>query len=459
MHIKEFIENICEYIKYKPIREEIAEELKNHIEEQKECYIEEGIESDIAEEKAIKQMGDASEIGKKLNKIHRPKLDWKLLLILIFVLAFGGLVVFTKATSQILEYGQISAITRHCIILLIGVLCSAIVYFFDYRKLQKFSNIIYGIAAIIIVYDIMFGTRINGIPHIHLGSFMFSASSIVVPLYLIAFIGFIQSFDTKKKKGIKIFEYIDISVNYDFVKIICLSILSLIMLMFIPSILSSFITGISYLVILVVKLSKSSKSTRKKALFLTLVPMFCIGLIFGALLLESPYRFQSIAVSFNPYLDPEGFGWQGIQQDLIIKSANLWGEADDMSNALNLFDEGTNFAFISLLAHYGWVVSLAMVLAIMLLNIKLIINSIKIKDMYGKLLITAVSTVFILKTICNILMNLNLGIKADFNIPFISYGGENLIIDLMCLALVLSVYRRKDINLNVRTNTIKKIEE
>ena len=42
-------------------------------------------------------------------------------------------------------------------------------------------------------------------------------------------------------------------------------------------------------------------------------------------------------------------------------------------------------------------------------------------------------------------MNLNLGIKADFNMPLVSYGGINMIVNMGLLALVLSIYRRKDI--------------
>ena len=51
LQIKEFLNNVCEQIKYKPIRNEIAEELENHIKEAKENYIQEGIEEIEAEEK------------------------------------------------------------------------------------------------------------------------------------------------------------------------------------------------------------------------------------------------------------------------------------------------------------------------------------------------------------------------------------------------------------------------
>lgn len=96
LQIRDFLENVCEQIKYKPIRNEISEELKNHIEEHKETYMLEGLHEKEAEEKAIEQMGNAEEIGKRLNKIHRPKLDWKLLIIVITLLCFSFLVVITR---------------------------------------------------------------------------------------------------------------------------------------------------------------------------------------------------------------------------------------------------------------------------------------------------------------------------------------------------------------------------
>ena len=52
---------------------------------------------------------------------------------------------------------------------------------------------------------------------------------------------------------------------------------------------------------------------------------------------------------------------------------------------------------------------------------------------------------FILHAIFNILMNLNLWIESGFNFPFVSYGGANLVINMMSLALILSIYRKKDI--------------
>ena len=81
MQIKEYLNKICEQIKYKPVREEISKEIEDHINDIKEDLIKDGANETTAEIKAINQMGNAEEIGRKLNKIHKPKLDWKLLII------------------------------------------------------------------------------------------------------------------------------------------------------------------------------------------------------------------------------------------------------------------------------------------------------------------------------------------------------------------------------------------
>ena len=75
LKIKEFLNKVCQEIKYEPARKGIAEEIEIHIQDIKDSYIENGMQEIEAEEKAVSQMGVAEEIGKKLNKIHRPKLD------------------------------------------------------------------------------------------------------------------------------------------------------------------------------------------------------------------------------------------------------------------------------------------------------------------------------------------------------------------------------------------------
>ena len=89
MDIKKFLNIVCQEIKYEPAKDGIAEELKLHIQEIKEDYMNNGMQEQEAEEKAVSQMGVAKDIGKSLNKIHRPKLDWKLLILIVLLMGFG----------------------------------------------------------------------------------------------------------------------------------------------------------------------------------------------------------------------------------------------------------------------------------------------------------------------------------------------------------------------------------
>ena len=123
LQINEFLNSVCEQIKYKPIRKEIAQEIKNHIEESKENYIEKGMQAKEAEEKAILQMGNAEEIGKKLNKIHKPKFNLSLFILVLMLLGFGILVNSLNYTNE------------YFIRIILSILAFCIIYFLVYRKL------------------------------------------------------------------------------------------------------------------------------------------------------------------------------------------------------------------------------------------------------------------------------------------------------------------------------------
>lgn len=59
LNTKEFLDNVCSNIKYKPASNQIKEELKTHIDEVKEEKIDEGYSAKEAEGLAVNQMGNA----------------------------------------------------------------------------------------------------------------------------------------------------------------------------------------------------------------------------------------------------------------------------------------------------------------------------------------------------------------------------------------------------------------
>ena len=88
-------------------------------------------------------MGNAKEIGKELNKIHKPKLDWKLLAISVILICFGFLVAFIKTSNTLTEDLGANYFVKYLLFVGMGVIIGAIIYFIDYKKISKYSSIIY----------------------------------------------------------------------------------------------------------------------------------------------------------------------------------------------------------------------------------------------------------------------------------------------------------------------------
>ena len=88
--MEEYLKKVLEQIRCKKAQGEIREELRAHIEDQKEANLAAGMSVEEAERKAVADMGDPVETGMELDRIHRPRMDWKLVAVIV-VLSLAGL--------------------------------------------------------------------------------------------------------------------------------------------------------------------------------------------------------------------------------------------------------------------------------------------------------------------------------------------------------------------------------
>ena len=442
MDIKGFLNKVCQEIKYEPAKKAISEELELHIEEIKEDYINSGMKEKEAEEKAVHQMGIAEDIGKQLNKIHRPQLDWKLLILIAILMGFSLFISILKQPT-----GNDAYIVSSIIYMLIGIAISIGIYFFDYRRLKKCSFAIYLLATLIMFLAITgLGWYKNGVPCMSIGGFSFFPGTISVTLYIIAFIGFIV--DYNKDNAIK-FKIQDekFSINKDLIKIVGFTLLSLIIMQSISTWTNTIILSFVYLVITTIKIFTNKENRIKNLLLLYgIIGILTVILMVG--LGINPFRNMRILASFNPEIDPEGSGYIGMLQKNVLQNAKLIGEADTdiITSNKYILTGDSNYTFIYLLGKTGIIPAVILVLAIILTSVKLIINAKNIKEQYGKFLIVGLSSLYIFQSLASVLMNINMGIQTSIDIPFVSYGGFYFLVCIFSMALMFSVYRRKDIN-------------
>ena len=90
--MEKYLEKLLSQIRCKKARPYIAEEIREHIESQIEDNLSGGMTYEEAEKKAVADMGDPIEVGISLDKVHKPQIAWKLLLV-VGVLSLLGILI------------------------------------------------------------------------------------------------------------------------------------------------------------------------------------------------------------------------------------------------------------------------------------------------------------------------------------------------------------------------------
>ena len=458
LDIKSFLNTVCEQIKYKPVRPGISDELEQHINDVKEEYIAKGMKDNEAEEKAVLQMGNAEDIGKKLNKIHKPRLDWKLIILICILIGFGIFAVIIKENSNSI-FGMTANIRNTIKYIIIGFLLSIGIYFFDYRKLKKHSGLIYLIATFIVLSSLIPGIswRINGVYYTRLiGSISFPIATLVLPLYLISFIGFITK--NKKENIVKIhFGSKEHKINKRLIEVTILAIISLLSMLLIRSFTNMIILTVSYIIVSTIKIIKDKENSKKKLILMygRVITLTIFSIIY--IFLQHSYRWERISSFINSENDLSGSGYVQMLQKETLQKAKILGEVENLSVPINdsILNFESNYTFIYLIGKCGLLVAVIIAITTILISVRLIINAKNIKEQYGKLLIVGLSLLFILQSFATIFMNLSIGIQVDVNLPFVTYGSAYFIVNIVSIAIILSIYRRKDISI-ISTDDDKK---
>lgn len=439
--IDNYINIICEKIKYKPIRKDIANEIKNHIEEEKESYMLLEKDEKKAEEQVLLNMGDPNDIGQSLNKIHRPKLDFKLLIIGIFMILFSLLITYPLSNSIYKYYlGSDKWFIKNIIYIAFAIILGIVIYFFDYTKLRKKSMVIYFISTCIGILSIFLNFNQCNSSYINIPILNINILTVdlIVPLYILSFAGF---FNISKKSNTIITTF--------------LAIFSLTIVSFCNSLIYLIILFISYVSIFIIEVFKSEKYSKKyKHVSSIILSIICACTITLFILKYTPYRIQIGKTTINPN-DKNMYEYQMSSRKKVLKNSKIIGATNlngNLSDEIAIKDWAYNLQYaessetlIFIIGKYGILIGTIILLCIFYLSSR-IINDIKnIKDSYGKYIMIGFATMIITQSILHVLSNLCLIDVNSATLPLISYSCFGIIINAIIVSTILSIYRRKDI--------------
>lgn len=156
------------------------------------------------------------------------------------------------------------------------------------------------------------------------------------------------------------------------------------------------------------------------------------------------YGQSRLAMWQNPWLDPRGDGYQLVQSLLSIGSGGLWGVGlgKSLQKFLYLPEEHNDFIFAIVCEELGLIGATIIMLLFAALILRGYWIALHARDRFGSLLVVGVTTLVAMQTFLNIGVVTGLLPTTGISLPFFSYGGTALMIQLAEMGIVLSVSRQ-----------------
>lgn len=130
-------------MRWKRARPVAAKELADHLSDQYEAFLDEGMDEDAAAEATAREMGDAVETGTRLDRAWRPRPDWVMLGIVLAVAAVGLVVQYVLRPHNDLEWYMLLG---HYVA---GTICLVLGYFLDYTIFGRHCKLLYTLWCVV----------------------------------------------------------------------------------------------------------------------------------------------------------------------------------------------------------------------------------------------------------------------------------------------------------------------
>ena len=164
----------------------------------------------------------------------------------------------------------------------------------------------------------------------------------------------------------------------------------------------------------------------------------------GFIITATPYMTSRIELWRDPWSDPLGKGFQTIQSLYAIGSGGLLGLGLGKSRQKFLYlpEPENDFIFSIVCEELGLVGATVVLILFALLIIRGYWIAIHARDRFGALLVVGFTTLLAVQVFLNIAVVTNFMPTTGISLPFFSYGGTALVIQLAEMGVILGVSRQ-----------------
>ena len=335
-----------------------------------------------------------------------------------------GLVMVTSSTIDFAATkfsNPLFFLKKHFIFILLGLIVLYVVarikikFYYDYG--QYF--LILAIMLSLLVHVPGLGKTVNGATRwIDLGFFTLQISEVSRLFFFLWLSGYItrNNFD---KNYLKIFIFLSILMlvivfQRDFGSMI---------LLFLTFVVFSFLSNLRMINLL-------------KILSLAILPIFLLVYFY-------PYRIQRILAFIDPWSDPQGSGYQIIASQIALSSGGFFGQGlgSSTQKLFYLPEQYNDFILAIIGEELGFIFLVILLILYFLLFSRIFIfykKTSKISEFSANIILSIVLLMFI-QTIIHILVNIGLFPTKGMGLPFISYGGTNLLLMFTYIGILIRI--------------------
>ena len=165
--------------------------------------------------------------------------------------------------------------------------------------------------------------------------------------------------------------------------------------------------------------------------------------------LLKPHQQRRIEAFVDPSADPLGSGYNALQAKVAIGSGGIFGKGFLEGNQTQLRfipEQWTDFIYCVVGEEFGFLGSLIVLSLFIWLFLRLLNLASTSKNRFNSLVIIGVLSTYFVHFAINIGMNVGIAPVIGLPLPFVSYGGSSLVVNMAMLGIVANIYRNRKLH-------------
>ena len=429
--IRDYLDTVTAQIRWKRARAAAVRELETHLEDQRQEFQTEGHPPEEAERLAVEEMGDPVAVGTDLDRLHRPRPQWRMLAVTLALLLVGSYLRY--ALTRVGEPWYDLDPFRCALSAAAGAAALMGAYFLDVSRLLYRARWVYMGAIAAGVLCLLFSPNVNNASYF---------TRYIVLLYPAVYALWLYDCRGKGWRGLLAAVAGGLPLT-----LICLA------APFMQGMVLLLVIG-CFLLLLAIRMDWFTVPRRQGLAAVGGLAAIMAGAVLW-LLFAAGYNSARIQALLHPETDPMGSGYQSIMTRRVLEASRLVGKGKDLSIQTVTLQGGElplemmlpewnhDFFPTTMVYKLGWLPYLLLLAVLAALLLWILRRCARQRSQSGKLLALAVAGTLAVQSAFAVVLNLGF-VLFSAQLPLVT-GNLHSVVDCALIGLALAAFRSESI--------------